>query len=312
MQTTTVLSKRLRVGKSYQLRCVGGGDKVIAIGRDIVLWSMSSKKRLCSSHPFKHPGHMDVSPADARVVIKNTSGQLVVLSTDSLDVISAFPFERTSEGDRAMFSPCGTQIIDSSWDGLLRLLDSSTGRVLHQELAEGAMFKSMTFDSARKLFAYVKQPKVADRVSRTPFSYVVTRRWPFLEHSETEVSVGDVYVDSVGLSPEGSRLAVLQMNSSAEYSLKITDLSLGSAIACRRVDPGGTHRSLAWSPDGSRLCCVEKGQLSVFDSTSLEYVARHVDAYPCCVEFSPDGTRIAIGSWVKGTVLPTDQLEPFN
>ena len=312
MQKTTVLSKPLRVGKSYQLRFIGGGDNVIAIGRDIVLWNMLQRKRLRSSHPFKHPGHMDVSPSGARVVIKNTAGQLVILSTDSLEVMVAVPFERASEGDRPMYSPCGTQIIDSSWDGLLRLLDSSMGKVVHQELSVGVMIKSMTCDSGRMLFAYVKQPKVADRAGRTPFSHVVTRSWPFVDHPEAEISVRDAYVDSVSLSPEGRRLAVLQMNASAEFSLKVIDLSEGSAIACRGVDPGGTNRSLAWSPDGSRLCSVEKGQLSVFDSTSLECVARHVDAYPCDVEFSPDGTRIAIGSWEKGTVLPTDQLEPFT
>ena len=210
-----------------------------------------------------------------------------------------------------MYSPCGTQIIDGSWDGLLRILDSSMGKVVHQELSAGVMIKSMTCDLGRMLFAYVKQPKMAGRVSRTPFSHVVTRSWPIMDHPEVEISVGDAYVDSVSLSPEGSRLAVLQMNSSAEFSLKVIDLSEGHTVACRGVDPGGTNRSLTWSPDGSRLCCVEKGQLSVFDSTTLEYVARHVDAYPCYVEFSSDGTRIAIGSWEKGTVLQTDQLEPF-
>lgn len=288
------------------------GDDVIAIGRDIVLWSVLHRKRLCSSHPFKHPGHLDVSPSGTDVVIKNTAGQLVILSTDSLDVIVAVPFERASEGDRPMYSPCGTQIIDSSWDGLLRLLDSSTGKVVHQELSEGVMIHSMTCDLSRMLFAYVKQPKVADRFSRTPFSRVVTRSWPFVDHPEADISVGDTYVNSVSLSPEGRRLAMLQMNASAEFSLKVIDLSEGSTIASRKVDPGGTNRSLAWSPDGSRLCCVENGQLSVFDSTSLDYVARHVDACACYVEFSPDGTRIAIGSWEKGTILPTDQLEPFT
>ena len=312
MQTPPASPKPLLVGKSFQLRFIGGGGNVIAIGRDVVLWSTAQRKRLCSSHPFKHPGHMDVSPAGARVVVKNTAGQLVILSADSLDVIVAVPFERASEGDRPVFSPCGTQIIDSSWDGLLRLLDSSTGEVAHQEMSAGVMIKSMTCDAGRRLFAYVKQPKVADRVGRTPFSRVVTRSWPFEDHPEAEIPVGDAYVDSVSLSPEGRRLAVLQMNSSAEFSLKIIDLSHGGAVACRGVDPGGTNRSLAWSPDGTRLCCVEKGQLSVFHSTSLEYVARHVDAYPCYAEFSPDGTHIAIGSWQKGTILLTNQLEAFT
>jgi len=312
MPKTNASSKPLHVGKSYQLRFIGGGDEVIAIGRDVVRWSTVHRKRLCSSRPLKHPGHMDISPSGAHAVIKNTAGQLVVLSTDNLDVLVAVPFERAAEGDCPMYSPCGTQIIDSSWDGLLRLLDSSTGKVVHQERSLGTMIKSMTSDSERMLFAYVKQPKAADRIGRTPFSQIVARRWPFVEHPEAEILVGETYVDSVNLSPDGRRLAVLQMNASAEFSLRIMDVADGSTLASRPVDPGSTNRSLAWSPDGSRICCVEKGQLSVFDSTSLKYVARHVDPYPCYVEFSRDGTRIAIGSWEKGTVLPADQLEPLT
>jgi len=310
MQKIATLSKPLCVGKSYQLRFMGGGD-VIAVGRDLVLWSVLKRKRLRSCHPFKHPGQMDISPSGAHIVVKNTSGQLVVLSSDSLEMVVDVPFDGASEGGRPLYSPCGTQIVDSSWNGLLRLLDCSTGNVVHQELSAGVMLNSMTCDAGRTVFAYVKQPKVPDRVSRTPFSHVVTRRWPFIEHCETEISVGDAYVDSVSLSPDGNRLAVLQTNISAEFSLNVIDLSTGGAIASRGVDPGGTNRSLAWSPDGSRLCCVEKGQLSVFDSTSLNYVARHVDAYPCYAEFSADGMHIAIGSWENGTVLRTDQLEPI-
>ncbi len=309
MQNLKASPQLLRVGKSYQLRFVGAGDDVIAIGQDVVLWSLSQRRRLCSSHPFAHPGHVDISPSGAHAVIKNTAGQLAILSTDNLGIIATLPFDQASEGGRAVYSPCGTQIIDTTWNGLLRLLDSSTGELVHEELSDRVMIKSMACDSRRMLFAYVRQPKVADRVSRTPFSHVVTRSWPFVDHPEVELSVGDHYVDVVSLSPDGSKLAVLQMNCSAEFSLKIVDLLEGSAIASRGVDPGGTNRSLAWSPDGSRLCCVEKGQLSVFDSTSLQYVSRHVDAYPCYVEFSPDGSRIAIGSWEKGIVMPIDQLE---
>jgi WD40 repeat protein len=312
MQKTPALARPLRVGKSFQLRFTGDGDNVIAVGRDVVLWSVSQKKRLCSAHPFAHPGHMDISPSGAHAVIKNTSGQLVVLSIDSLEVVVAVPFDQASEGCNPMYSPCGTQIIDGSWDGLLRLLDSATGKVVHQELSAGVMIRSIACDPERMLFAYVKQPKVADRVSRPPFSSVVTRRWPFVDHPEVEIPVGDHYVYVVSLSPDGNRLAVLQMNSSAEFSLQVIELSGGSTVACRGVDPGGTNRSLAWSRDGSRVCCLEKGQLSVFDSTSLEYVARHVDAYPCYVEYSPDGSRIAIGSREKGAVLPIDQLEQLG
>ena len=312
MSPSTSTAKRLRVGRSYQLRFVAGGSNGIAIGQDIVLWSLSQGKRICSSHPFKHPGSFDISPEGDRLVVKNTSGQLAILSTKDLATIFLFPTEGSSDGGAPLFSRCGKLIIDGSWNGHLRLLDSSNGGLVNEELSEGSMVKSLTSDAQRRLFAYVKQPKVADRVSRLPFSQVVTRRWPFVENPEVEVPVGEHSVGSISLSPDGSRLALLQMNAAAAFSLEIIDLLEGRALASQRVDPGGTNRSLAWSPDGLKLACVEKGQVSVFDAVSLDRVARHVDTYPCFVEFSPDGSSIAMGSWERGVVMPISQLEPMG
>jgi WD40 repeat protein len=307
-----VTAKRLRVGKSYQLRFVAGGSRVIATGRDLVLWSIEQGKRLHSAHPFKHPASIDISPTGDRAVVNNTSGQLAILSTQDLAAIVLFPKGLSSEGGGPMFSPCGTMIIDGSWDGSLRLIDCSTSEVVHQEFSPGTMIKSLTGDSQRRLFAYVRQPKVPDPVSRLPFSHLVIRRWPWVGEPEVEVPIGDSYVAAISLSPEGSRLASLQMNAAAAYNLKVIDLRSGCALADRSVDPGATNWSIAWSPDGTKLGCVEKGQVSVFDAASLERVARHVDAYPCCIEFSPDGTCIAMGSWQKGVVMPVSELEPLG
>ncbi|MDZ7813492.1 MAG: WD40 repeat domain-containing protein [Ideonella sp.] len=304
-------AKRLRVGKSYQLRFVADGSRVIAIGRDIVQWSIEQGKRLCSAHPFKHSGSIDIAPTGDRVVIKNTSGQLAILSTQDLATIVQFPKSLSSEGHGPMFSPCGAMIIDGTLDGYLRLIDCSTSEVVHQEFSQGIVIQSLTGDSQRRLFAYVRQPKVPDPVSRLPFSHLVIRRWPWVGEPEVEVPIGESYVVAISLSPDGGRLASLQMNAAAAYTLKVIDLRSGCALADRGVDRGATNWSIAWSPDGTKLGCVEKGQVSVFDAASLERVARHVDAYPCWVEFSPDGTSIAMGSWQRGVVMPVSQLEPL-
>lgn len=263
----------LRVGRSYKLRFIGRGDHIISVGRDVAIWSIPQKKKLRSCRPFKHPSHVDVSPTGAHAVIKNTAGRLAIVSTDGLDLVVDVRPQEAIEGAAPIYSSCGTRIIDTTWNGLLRILDSSTGEVTHQEQSAGAMIKSMTCDSQRKLFAYVRQPKVSDRSSPLPFSQIVTRKWPFVDHPEVELAVGSAYVDSVSLNPEGSRLAMLQMNSAAEFSLTVVDLLEGCVMACRSIDPGGTNQSLAWSPDGSSLCCVEKGQVSICDSTSLTYLA---------------------------------------
>ncbi|WP_431101596.1 WD40 repeat domain-containing protein [Roseateles noduli] len=309
MSDSTPPSRLIRVGKSFQLRFTADGDHVIAVGRDIVVWSLRERQRVGSIRPFAHPAYLDISPCGDRVVVKNTAGRLAILSAAHLELIALFPADQTSEGCQPLFSPCGTRIVDGSGDGALRVLDGETGEVVHQELSAGVMINALACDARRSLYSYVKQRKCKDRDSALPFSQIMLRRWPFEDHSELELPVGAGYVNAATPSPDGSRLAVIQMNTASEMSLQVVDLSTGRCCGRRSILFGGTAWSLGWSPDGTRLCCVERGQLSVFDSSSLRLVGRYIDPYPCSVEFSSDGGKIAIGSWEKGTILGTDQIE---
>jgi WD40 repeat protein len=159
---------------------------------------------------------------------------------------------------------------------------------------------------------YIKQPKCKDRDSALPFSQIMVRKWPFEDHAASELRVEEGYVKAATPSPDGDRLAFIQMNAASEMSLQVVDLSTGRCCVRRSILLGGTAWSLAWSPDGTRLCCVERGQLSVFDSSSLKLVGRYLDPSPCSVEFSFNGDYIAIGSWEKGVVLRTDQIEAMS
>ena len=64
--------------------------------------------------------------------------------------------------------------------------------------------------------------------------------------------------------------------------------------------PGDTIRSLAWSPDGSRLAvAADDGLANIYDPrTGLELLtlSGHTGAI-YAIAWSPDGSRVATGSW---------------
>lgn len=312
MSNPTLSSIPMRVGKSFQLRFSADGDYVIAVGRDIVVWSLRERKRVGSVRPFSHPAHLDLSPRGDRVVVKNTAGRIAVLSAPHLVPISLFPGDQASEGCQALYSPCGSRIVDGSWGGALRVLDGETGEAVHEEMFADVMINSLACDARRNLYAYIKQPKCKDRDSALPFSQIMLRKWPFEDHPELELRVEDGYANAAIPSPDGSRIAVIHMKAASELSLQVVDLSTGKYCGRRSILFGGTAWSLGWSPDGALLCCVERGQLSVFDSSSLRLLGRCLDPYPCSVDFSSDGEHIAIGSWEKGMVLRADQIETMS
>lgn len=252
---------------------------------------------------------MDLSPDGNLIVVEGTSGLLAVLSADKLELIASLRTNPDEEGCEALFSPCGQYIVDGTWGGLLRVFKVATGEVIHSDLFEGCLVQSIASDARRSLYCYVKQPKVKDRTSALPFSQIALRKWPFEDHEELELPARNAYVHAAVLSTDGNRIAVLQSEASSGASIQIIEVSEGTSGPRCPITFGGTAWAVAGSLDGTLLCCVERGQVSVFESSTMMLVTRHIDAYPCSAELSTDGRRIAIASWETGVIMAINQLE---
>jgi WD40 repeat protein len=124
----------------------------------------------------------------------------------------------------------------------------------------------------------------------------------------TRFSVGPVRIDSLALSPDGSRLvaAVRQEapkdaapGSMEPASLRAWETSTGKELA--RLDRReGMIPGLAFNPDGTRVAfaAAQEGLVGVWDLSTGELCFSPVVAnMPTAVTFSPDGRRLAANGY---------------
>lgn len=295
--------------KSYQLRFTPDGSALVAFARDLAVWSIPLRKKIAFGHRLKHIAFVDVSPTGSSVLLKSTSGAMCVLSLPALNAIQSFPVQPESEGCQALFSPCGNYVIDGSWSGLLTTRDLKTSELSTWDRHDRTLIVSLCSTTDRALFAYVVQPITKNRVDPPEPSRIVLRRWPFDRHEAEIIQSNWGYVLAISLSPNGGKLAVLQIHKSGEFTLGVHSLSGDLKVQSRTVLWGGTNYSLAWSPNGATIACVESGQISLYDCTTMSPVAKQSVPYPSHVEFSPNGELLAIGSWEQGLVVRIEDLE---
>lgn len=208
-----------------------------------------------------------------------------------------------------MFSPCGNCVIDGSRSGLITARDLKTSELSTCDRYDRTLIISLCSTTDRALFAYVLQPIAKNRIDPPEPSRIVLRRWPFDRHEAEIIQSNWSYVLAISLSSDGSKLAVLQLHKSGEFTLGVHSLSSDLKVQSRTVLWGGTNYSLAWSPDAATIACVGSGQISLFDSTTMRPVAKQSVPYPSHVEFSPSGELLAIGSWERGMVVRVEDLE---
>jgi WD40 repeat protein len=298
----------LRLKRAFDLTFSADGKRAATVARDVVLWDIDARKRVLSSHPFAHPGHLDFSPGGATLAVKSTSGRIAVLDTASGETLTDCRNQREGEGTQVYFSSDGNLLVDASWKGELRARNPSTGAIVFQEAAGGMVFH-LDASADRTVFAYTVSQLPPSDTEPPPESPVVMRRWPFTSHPPRVLPLARRFIRALSLAPSGSALAVV--HGASPTTLEVIELKNLKTIASLSIEPGGSPAGISWSPDELLLACVEQHGVSVFDTTSWRRSHGISIPYPGSVRFSPQGL-LGCGSWEKACILSVQDLKAYQ
>jgi WD40 repeat protein len=183
----------------------------------------------------------------------------------------------------AAFSRDGSRIVSGSDDGIVRVWDTSTGKVVQELKGQTASVQSVAFS-----------PDGTRIVSGSHDQTV--RVWDADSGAELRKLEGHTgYVLSVAFSLNGTHI----VSGSADETVRVWDADSGAEL---RTLEGHTDVvwSVAFSPNGT---CIVSGSadqtVRVWDADSgaeLRKLEGHT-SYVMSVAFSPNGTRIVSGSW---------------
>jgi WD40 repeat protein len=178
------------------------------------------------------------------------------------------------------FSPDATRVATGTMQGLVRVFDARSGRLLAR-LDNNAWVQAVAFSPDGTQVATGSDDGWA-RVFDAETGRELTR----LRHSGESVA-------AVAFSPDGTRVATGTVQGSA----RVFDAEWGQMLA--RLDHDGPVRAVAFSPDGTQVATgSDDGWARVFDAESRRELTRldHGGAEVWAMAFSPCGTRLATGT----------------
>ena len=300
--------RSFKLKRAYDLAFSPNAKLVATASRDVRLWDILSKKPLFSVHPLSHPSDLDFSPDSARIAVKSTSGRIVVIDAKSGETVTDCANQAEGEGASLYFSPDGQCLVDASWGGTLTARLSESGTIAFQE-AVGGMVSELTTTTDRATFAYtISKRPASDR--EPPSETIVIRRWPFTANAPSILPVSRCHITAISLAPSGSRLALLY--GAPPNTLEVINLNSARVTAVATVQLGGTGASLDWSPDECLLGCVERHQVSIFESASLRRIHNIELSYASAVHFSQQHGVLGLGSWEQGHILDLAELDTYK
>jgi WD40 repeat protein len=296
--------KPFKIAKSYSVAFSPNAQTLATLGRDICIWDMPSRTKRMRSHPFAHPSELSFSPSGEHLAVKNTSGQIVLLSVHDGAVVCDFRNSDDGEGSNLRFSRCGDFVIDASWSGRVFVRQATSGDLEFAADFPGEMITNVHSDSKGETWVFEHQPIATSDHMPPAECYFSIWRWPFSRAGYDLLPTQIPFVTDSALAHDGTRLAVV--HGAPPLELAVFSLVDGVRLVSCPVTSGGTGTALAWSPEAARLGSIQDGKAVLYHSRTLEKYLEFTLPYPSDIEFSPNGDCVAIGSWQSGFVQPLE------
>jgi hypothetical protein len=290
----------LTIKKSYKVAFSPDGSTLLSLGRDVALWSIGDREKQWNVHPFSHPSDGTFSPDGVSIAVKSTGGQIVVLNATTGETEFDFKNQSEGEGSNVCFSLSGDQLVDGSWGGRLTVRSRFSGEVCFRTQFPGEMITRIHRPQAGQFLISEHQPK-ATRSDQPPADcYFLRWSWPLGSAEPQRLPLTFPFVASSATSDSGRAMGVVY--GAPPHRMVVFDTDSRSIRWMQEVRIGGSGSSLRWSACGRFIGAVQKDRIAVYRSDDGALMGYRLIHYPSDVDFSPNRSRIAYGSWQTGFV----------
>jgi WD40 repeat protein len=291
----------VKLKRCYATSFSEDGQLLVTLARNVVGWDTRLHSQRFRAHPLSHPSSCSIRPDGTQIVVKNTGGQIVVLDAEDGALIRMLDVKENNEGSNVLHSSCGTQVVDGSWSGILTARCSATGDISFRQEFPGEMITKIARARAGERWFTVHQPKVQGDAPPLP-ACVLVWAWPLTAPIDRFDAPG-LSIHAIAVSPDGTRLCLQSRD--VVVTLRLEDRQL---LTTTSFQYGGSGFAVAWSPDGEEIAFVQKDAIAFHRADSMDLQTTVAIEYPSDVTYSPNGLKVALGSWTSGVLV--DRIGP--
>lgn len=278
-------------------------------GRDVSMVDLESGAILFAVHSTANPSNLDFSPDGKWLVVKSTSGRTKVLSAKNGEVVCDFKNQSEGEGGAALFSPCSRHVISVSWNGLLTVRESESGKLAFSKLFDRCMLHHLSTVMDRSRFAFVSATRPQAAHLPPPPESIVVAEWPIEGGRFCVIPQQWPFIGGLQLAPTGKQVALVY--GAPPSDLIVADVQTGIVKAQLPYACGGTGISLAWSQDERSLAVNGDHECTICSWPLLAKTHVFPISYPCYIRFSASKRYLAVGSWQRSYIVPAVDLGTF-
>lgn len=300
------MTRPTRLGKSYGVAFSRDGKRLATFGRDVWVWDVDRREKCFRSHPVANPSCADFSPDGHALAVKNTHGRIVVISSQSGELLSDFKNDADTEGSNVLYSACGQYLVDGTWGGRLNVRRVDSGVREFSVDFPGEMIRQVHRCGSGERWVVAHGPKAVTHDQPPPDDYFSVWQWPLRAGHHERAAVRIAFAQSSALDSDGQLIAVV--HGAPPNRLSVFNLASGACMGSVEVSSGGCGSAIAWSPDGRQIASVQDSVVRLFEFPGLAQTHEVFLAYPSDVAYPPDGGLLALGSWTMGWLLPGEVL----
>ena len=298
--------KIISLDRSFAVRFSPNGKLCAVIYDGIHLFDARTGRTVTRLPDFFHATSIAFSPDGRSLVAKNPDGEAVVGTTTPSGEMEWSTFA-SEEGPGPEFSFDGHALVDPSTRKGLIVRNLLTGEIDFAHHVPNVRTSDLLCSAARNRWITAHcDAKKGKAMEPTRF---LQWEWPFDPTTCIELPYRVKDCTGAALSPDGELLATVFAPDEDEHdTLQIYSISRRMIL---HAQPGGNGPGpqLRWSPCSRYLGWVTAEGFSVLDFKRRTIVAEYEMSWPSSIDFSPDLSRIALGSTDGGRIEP---FAPFG